>query len=139
MGVNLRFCNCRVAFSAAIKAMLYQLWENSDNADALRFLWFKNVNSNGKPDTYQMLVQFFGWKDSPYCANYTVRRTASARDRKCDRTVADCVNRSFYINDLVKSAETEKQEASVLQPLIELMQTGGFNFQQNFKVTRKKW
>ena len=119
--------------------MLYQVWANSDNADALRFLWFKNVNSNGKPDTYQMLVHIFGWKDSPYCANYTVRRTASDCGRKFAGTVADSVKKSFYINDLVKSAETEKQEVSVLQPLIELMQTDGFNFQQNFKVTRKKW
>ena len=119
--------------------MLYQVWVNSDNADALRFLWFKNINSNGKPDTYQMLVHIFGWKDSPYCVNYTVRRTASDCGRKFAGTVADSVKKSFYINDLVKSAETEKQEVSVLQPLIELMQTDGFNFQQNFKVTRKKW
>lgn len=119
--------------------MHHQVQVNSDDADAFRFPSLEDDNSDENFDTYQMLVHIFGWKDSPYCANYTVRRTASDRGRKFAGTVADSVKKSFYINDLVKSAETEKQEVSVLQPLIELMQTDGFNFQQNFKVTRKKW
>ena len=59
---------------------------NPDDADALRFLWL-DVNSDEKPDTYQMLVHIFREKDSPSCANYVVRRTASDHDSKFDEAV----------------------------------------------------
>ena len=63
VGVLLRFRNYRVVFSADIEAMYHQVRVNPDNAHALRFLWL-DVNSDGKPDTYQMLVHIFGGKDS---------------------------------------------------------------------------
>ena len=90
---------------------------NSDNADALRFLWLEDVNSDKKPDTYQMLVHIFGGKDSPSCANYGVRRTASDHCSKFDAAVAECVNRSFFMDDLLKSVETEKQAESIIKRL----------------------
>ena len=98
---------------------------NSDDANALRFLWLEDVNSDKKNDTNQMLVHIFGWKDSPFWCS------------KCDATVAECVNRSFYMDDLLKSVETEEEVVSIIKQLIELMQIGGFNLKK-FKVTRKK-
>ena len=93
---------------------------NPDDADALRFLWL-DVNSE-KPDTYQMLLLIFGGKDSPSCANYAVRRTASDHGSIFDEAVAECVNRSFYMDDLLKSVETEEEEViSIIRQLIELM------------------
>ena len=84
VGVILRFRNYRVAFSADIEAMYHQVRVKSDDADALRFLWSEDVNSEEKPDTYQMLVHIFGGKDSPSCANYAVKRTASDHGSKFD-------------------------------------------------------
>ena len=135
VGVLLRFRNYRVAFSADIEAMYHQVQVNPDDADALRFLWL-DVNSDEKPDTYQMLLHIFGGKDSPSCANYAVRRTASDHGSKFDEAVAECVNRFFYMDDLLKSVETEKEAISIIKQLIELMQIGGFNltkFQSNRK------
>ena len=56
--------------------MCYQVQVNSDDADGLRFLWLENVNSDEKPNTYQMLMPIFGGKYSPSCGNYAVTRTA---------------------------------------------------------------
>ena len=125
VGVLLRFRNYRVAFSADIEAMFHQVQVNPDDTDALRFLCL-DVNSDEKPDTYQMLVHIFGGKDSPSCANYAVRRTASDHGSKFDEAVAKCVNRSFYMDDLLKSVETEEEAISIIKQLIELMQIGKF-------------
>ena len=134
VGMLLRFFNYRVAFSADIEAMYHQVRVNPDDADALRFLWL-DVNCE-KPDTYQMLLLIFGGKDSPSCANYAVRRTASDHSSKFDEAVAECVNRSLHMDDLIKSVETEEEAISIIKQLIELMQFGGFNltkFQSNRK------
>ena len=137
VGVMLGFCNYGVAFSADIEAMYHQVRVNSDDADALRFFWLKDVNFDEKPDTYQMLVHIFREKDSPSCGNYPVTRTASDHGGKFDAAVAECVNRSFYMDDFLTSVETEKQAVSMMKQLIELMQIGVFNltkFQSNQKV-----
>ena len=89
------------------------------------------------PDTHQMLVHIFGGKDSPSCANNAVRRTASDHGSKFDEAVVECVNRSFYMDDLLKSAETEEEAISIIKQLIELMQIGGFNLTK-FQSNRKK-
>ena len=62
-----------------------------------------------------MLVHIFGGKDSPSCANYAVRRTASDHGSKFDEAVVECVNRSFYMNDLLKSIETEEEAISIIK------------------------
>ena len=79
----------------------------------MRFLWL-DVNSDEKPDTYQVLVHIFGGKDLPSCANYAVRRTASEHGNKFDEAVAECINRSFYMDDLLKYVETEEEAISVM-------------------------
>ena len=134
MGVLMRFRYYRVAFSADIEVMYHQVRVNPD--DALRFLWL-DVNSDEKPDTYQMLVHIFGGKDSPSCANYAVRRTASDHGSKFDETVAEYIYRSFYMDDLLKSVQTEEEAVSIIKQLIELMQIGGFSLTK-FRSNRKE-
>ena len=107
--------------------MYHQVFVNSDDADALRFLWLDDVNFDKKPDTYQMLVYIFRGKDSSSCANYADRRRALDHGSKFDTTVAECVSRSFYIDDLLKSVEIEEQAVSIIKQLLELMHIGGFN------------
>ena len=111
--------------------MNHQVQVNPDDADALRFLLL-DVNSDEKPDTYQMLVHIVGGKDSPSCANYAVRRTASDYGSKFDEAVA-----TFYVDDLLKSVETEEEAISIIKQLIELMQIGGFNLTK-FQSKRKE-
>ena len=62
---------------------------NSDDADSFRFIWLEDINSDEKPDIYQMLVHIFGGKDLPSCAKYAFRRTASDHGSKSDKPVAD--------------------------------------------------
>ena len=66
-----------------------------------------------------------------------VRRTASDHSGKFDAAVAECVNRSFYMDDLLKSVGTEEQVVSITKQLIELMQIGRFNFKK-FQSNKKE-
>ena len=96
VGVILLFHNYIIDFSADVEAMYHLVWLNADDTDPLRFLWLEDVNSDKKSDTYQILVHIPGGRDSPSCANYAVRRTASNHGSKFDAAVvAECVNRSF--------------------------------------------
>ena len=54
------------------------------------------IKSDEKPGTYQMFVNIFGGKDSPFHANYAVKRTASDVHRKFDEAAATCVYMYFY-------------------------------------------
>ena len=49
--------------------MEHQVGVNSDNGEALRFLWLEDGNSDEKLDTYQILVHIFGGKNSPSYVN----------------------------------------------------------------------
>ena len=49
--------------------MEHQVGVNSDNGDALRFLWLEDGNSDEKLDTYQILLHIFGGKNSPSYVN----------------------------------------------------------------------
>ena len=115
VGVILQFHSYRVTFSADIEAMYQQVQVNSDDADALSFLWLEDVKSDEKPDTYQMLVHIFGRKDLPSWANYAVRKTVSDHGSKLNAAVTECVNRSFYMDDLLNNFETEEQTVSIIK------------------------
>ena len=88
---------------------------NSDDADSFRFIWLEDINSDEKPDIYQIVVHVFGGKDLPSCAKYAVRRTASDHGSKSDAPAAECVNRSFNMDDLLKSLETEEQAVTIIK------------------------
>ena len=85
---------------------------------------------------YRMLVHIFGGKELPSCRNYAVRRTTSDHGSKSDESVVECVNKSFYMDDLLKSVETQEKAVSIIKQFIELMQISEFNltkFQSNMK------
>ena len=62
-----------------------------------------------------MLVHIFGRKDLPSWANYAVRKTVSDHGSKLNAAVAECVNRSFYMDDLLNNFETEEQTVSIIK------------------------
>ena len=92
----------------------------------MRFLWLEDVNSDEKLYTYQTLLHIFGGKDSLSCANCLVKRTTSDHGSKFDAALVEFVNGSFYMDDFLKSFETEEQAVSIIK-LTELMQISEFS------------
>ncbi|XP_049329531.1 uncharacterized protein LOC125794101 [Astyanax mexicanus] len=127
IGVLLRFCHGNVAILADVEKMYYQVKIPPKHADFLRFLWWKDGNTTQPLMEYRMTVHIFGATSSASCASYALRRTAE--DHK-DSFSADTVNtvlNNFFVDDLLKSVDTEANAIQLYKELKALCAAGGFN------------
>ncbi len=68
----------------------------------------------------------FGAKDSPACANFALRRTAT--DNESDfPDAAAAVSSNFYMDDHLDSRPNAQEIISMCKGLMQLLQRGGFN------------
>ena len=63
---------------------------------------------NGQVVDYEMGVHVFGGTSSPGCFRYVLRRTAIENEPNYDTEVAETLIPNFYIDDLLKSMESEE-------------------------------
>ena len=86
------------------------------DVDALRFLWYRDCDLTREPEEYHMAVHLFGGVWSASCANYGLQRTAKENSDDFGPEVAKSVEKNFYVDDYLKSAESlEKARTSVVQ------------------------
>ena len=69
----------------------------------------------------------FGGTSSPRCCNYALRRTAVNNATKYDTEVADTLLHNFYIDDLLKSVESEEVAIQLIKDIRKMCGEGGFN------------
>ena len=79
-----------------------------------------------------MTVHLFGGVWSASCANYGLQRTTQDIHGDFDPLTASTVARNFYIQDCLKSEETQETTVSLVCQLRELLQRGGFNLTSGF-------
>ena len=132
IGVLLRFRNHPIAIVADIASMFHQVRVKQEDKDALRFLWTDDVNSIGPPDVYQMLVHIFGAKDSPCCAGFALRKTAIDNQHRYSSLAVKTVLRDFYVDDLLKSVESDIEAQNLIKELKEMLASSGFNLTKLF-------
>ena len=75
----------------------------------------------------KMLVHIFGAKDSPTCANYAVKRTARDNQHLFDPLTFETALKAFYVDDLLKSVDSEAVAITLSKELIKMMKCGGFD------------
>ena len=126
VGVLMRCRVGEVAIAADIEAMFHQVRVSPEDADALRFLWKEDITTDDPPDTYQMLVHIFGAKCSPTCANYALQRTARDNYKKFNSLTYSTVINAFYVDDLLKSVESDAVAITLAKELKEMLKCGGF-------------
>ena len=126
VGVLIRFRTGKVAVAGDIEAMFHQVRVSPEDADSLRFLWQEDITSNEPPVTMQMLVHIFGAKDSPTCANYALQRTARDNFQDFDPLTYYTAIRSFYVDDLLKSVESDAVAINLVKQLVEMLKRRGF-------------
>ena len=78
------------------------------------------------PEEYQMLVHLFGAASSPSCANFALRQTAEDNKENFDPVTVETVKRNFYVDDCLKSVESEEQAIQLQSELRQLPARGGF-------------
>jgi len=92
---------------ADIEAMFHQIQIPRADRDSLRFLWWRNGNLHEEPTEYKMTAHIFVAVSSPSCANFALQKTAKDNAHLFDESVTSTVLRDFYVDDCLKSVETD--------------------------------
>ena len=98
--ILIRFRQHPHAVSADIEGMFLQVGVVPDDRPSLRFLWREDPAS--EVAVFQYVRHIFGSKDSPTCANYTLRRTATDNASQFPEAAQSVIN-NFYMDDYLDS------------------------------------
>ena len=121
--VLLRFRQHKFAVSADIEGMFLQVGVIPKDRPSLRFLWREDPAS--QIAVYQYVRHIFGSKDSPTCANYALKRTAT--DNQTDYPeAAESVHSNFYMDDYLESSPSIEEATKKAKDLVKLLERGGF-------------
>ncbi len=137
IGVLVRFRERQVAVMGDIEAMFHQVKVSPCHRDALRFLWWKDGNTNNQPEVYRMAVHLFGGVWSPSCANFALRRTAEDNADKFDNQTVTTVMENFYADDCLKAVDNEEEAVTLVNSLTKLLALGGFRLTKWISNSRK--
>ncbi|XP_050409069.2 uncharacterized protein LOC126824016 isoform X1 [Patella vulgata] len=126
IGVLIRLREHPVAFMADVEKMFYQVSVPPKDWNYLRFLWWPNGNTTQRPEEYQMTVHIFGAVSSPSVANYALQKTADDNFLFGSKVI-ESIKRDFYVDDLLKSCETEQEAIDLANDIVHVCALGGFN------------
>ena len=126
VGVLMRFRQESVALMADVEAMFHQIRVKPGDCSALRFLWWPDGDLDSEPEEHMMTVHLFGGVSSPSCANFALRKTAEDNKALFDPQIIHTVKRNFYVDDCLKSVNSDHDAINLVKDLTELLKTGGF-------------
>lgn len=126
IGVLLRFRQEPVAFMGDVQAMYYQVKVPEEDRDLLRFLWWPEGDLTKDASEFRMTVHLFGAVSSPSCAIFALRKTADDNQAEFPAEIPQTVKENFYVDDCLKSVESEKKAVTMIKHLTTLCQKGGF-------------
>ena len=137
IGVLVRFRERQVAVMGDIEAMFHQVKVSPCHRNALRFLWWKDGNTDKQPEVYRMAVHLFGGVWSPSCANFALRRTAEDNADVFDGKTVTTVMENFYADDCLKAVDNEEEAVTLVKSLTKLLSLGGFRLTKWISNSRK--
>ena len=126
VGVLLRFREHSVAFTGDVESMFYQVRVPEAQRCYLRFLWWPDGDLNVALVEYEMNVHLFGAVSSPSIANFALRSIA-LYDPTCPQSVSGTILQNFYVDDCLKSVETESEAEDLILNLQNACLSRGFH------------
>ena len=126
IGVLTRFRQDRIAVTADIQSIFYQVRVSNGDSFFLRFLCWENCDMARELPEYQMLVHLFGAISSPACANFAPPKTAEDNKDSCSLEITNTVKRNFYVDDCLKSLPSEPNAIAHVNSLRSLLSRGDF-------------
>ena len=90
-------------------------------------MWWDNSDPDKEIIDYEMTAHVFGGTSSPSCSNFALRRTAKDNEQQYGKEITQILERSFYVDDLLKSFPTVNKAVNGIKQLQELCSRGGFN------------
>ena len=103
--------------------MLLQVGVIPKDQPSIRFLWREDPST--EVSVFQYARHIFGSKDSPTCANYALKRTATDNDDIIPKA-AQSVHKNFYMVDYLDSSPTAEGAAQKAKDLVKMLSLGGF-------------
>ncbi|XP_035986916.1 uncharacterized protein LOC118560197 [Fundulus heteroclitus] len=97
-GILCRFREHKIAIMCDVEKMFHRFHVSPEDRDFLRFLWWKDGNTNTEPKEYRMRVHIFGAVSSPGCANYGMKYLASEHEKEYP-LASSFINKNFYVDD----------------------------------------
>ena len=126
VGVLTRFHQEPVAFMSDVEAMFHQVRVNPEDHSTLRFLWWPNGNLDLEPEEYMMTMHLFRAVSSPSCANFALKKTAADNWADFNSKAVRTVEQNFYVDDCLKSVDSEGDAIHLSSELSQLLKRGGF-------------
>ena len=118
-----RFRQYPNAVSADIEGMFLQVGVIPKDQPSIRFLWREDPST--EVSVFQYVRHIFGAKDSPTCANYVLKRTATDNADMFPKA-AQSVHTNFYMDDYLESSPTAEEAAQKAKDLVKMLLLGGF-------------
>ena len=126
IGVLIRFRKERVAFMADIQEMFYQVQVPASDVNFLRFLWWPNGDTSQEIKEFVMKRHIFGSVSYSGCTNFALQKCAKD-NYNFSPEAARTIERSFYIDDCLKSVPSVEVAVKLVDELKQLCAKGGFN------------
>lgn len=114
-------------FVADKESMFYQVFVPEEDRDYLRFLWWKDDDLDGPVKDYRMTVHIFGANSSPSCANFALHKTVEDNKEIYTQEISHTILKNFYIDDCLKSVDSDDRLIDVAFNVKALGSEGGFN------------
>ena len=127
VGVLTRFRQERIAFMSDIEAMFYQVQIPEEQYDFLRFMWWPNGNLDEGLQEYHMKVHLFGAVSSPSISNFALRHITIDHADKLDTEVDKTIKHHFYVDDCLRSVNSQDEAIQLIQNLRSACSSGGFH------------
>ncbi|XP_055604271.1 uncharacterized protein LOC129752524 [Uranotaenia lowii] len=133
-----RFRQKQVCITGDIREMFHQIRIRSQDRQAQRFLWRRNVED--KPEVYVMDVATFGATCSPSLAQYVKNVNAKRWEQKFPEAVDAIVN-SHYMDDYAASRDSVEELVELTKSVRQIHASGGFelrNFLSNSEAVLRQ-
>ena len=120
VGILCRFREQPIAFACDIEKMFYSFHVPAPDRDFLRFLWWKDGNTNSHLATYRMTAHIFGAVSSPACATYGLRYAAKDLASKYGTAANSFISRNFYVDDGLQSVRSVQEARELVKQTVAL-------------------
>ncbi|XP_038046027.1 uncharacterized protein LOC119720435 [Patiria miniata] len=84
-----------------------------------------------------MAVHLFGGVWSPSCANFALRRTAEDNVDDFNADVVATVKENFFVDDCLKSLDSEGEAVETVKQLTDILAKGGFRLTKWISNSRR--
>ena len=124
IGILLRFRREPYGVISDIEQMYHQIKASENDQDPLRFVWRDHTDK--EIVDHVMKIHIFGKLDSPYIANWVIKRTASDQSSQYENKIIERIKQNFYMDDYLDCFPSQEKVIETVHKVIKILSTGGF-------------